>query len=175
MQVDSLFAQQDVHATSIDGQDIQCEQLQMKQTADGPEYTIQGEVSASAASDARNRWSDPSSSFIRSRNARLVHGAGSMRGTQAVADKTGAKPPSTQPIDVSWQDGRTERQKYSITISGNVIAKSTLEDGSIAQVFGKTMTIELTDPPATKPAAQRSHDAEGSEWFCIRRATTART
>lgn len=153
VQVTSLIAQQGVRATSVDGQDIQCDQLRMEPTADGPKYTIQGEVSAPArVSDGAKSLVGPLIQFYPGTQRALVHGAGSMHGSQEIGGTAGAKP-TTQPIDVTWQNGLDANGKNNlITIDGGVVAKSTLDDGSVAEVSGKQMTIELVDPPTTKPA-----------------------
>ena len=74
-----------------------------------------------------------------------------MRGTQQTTNANGTA--TTQPIDVSWQTGLDANGKENlIAIDGGVVAKSTLEDGSISEVLGNQMTIALADPPTDAPA-----------------------
>ncbi|CAN5570832.1 hypothetical protein BH09PLA1_BH09PLA1_29240 [soil metagenome] len=164
VEVESLFAQQGVRATSVDGQAIQCEQLEMKQTAEGPRYTIQGELSAPArVSDGANSLVGPLIEFDPGAQHAWVRGPGTMRGTQQASS---VKAASTQPIDISWQKGLDADGKNNlIVIDGAVVAKSTMEDGTVSEVLGKQMTITLADPATPKPARPAPTTQKSSSAF----------
>ncbi|MBC8107845.1 MAG: hypothetical protein H7Z14_14750 [Anaerolineae bacterium] len=165
VQVSSLTAQEGVRATSADGQEIQCDQLRMEQTAEGPKYRIVGEESAPArASDGAKSLVGKVIEFVPGAQRASVQGAGSMQGTQEITAANGA--PTTQPIEVNWQSGLNADGKANlITISGGIVAKSTLEDGSVTEVLGNKMTIALADSPTNKPAREAPTTQKASGGF----------
>ena len=95
----------------------------MKQTPDGPLYTIQGEVSSPHyVSDGAKTLVGPIIEFSPGIQHAVVRSTGAMHGVQEARPGAAGKPPTTQPIDVTWQNGLdADGKKNLIVIDGGVV------------------------------------------------------
>jgi hypothetical protein len=153
MQIETLYASQNVRGKTADGRLIEGDRVKLMQTDVGPRYEITG-TPVARVGDGTNTIVGPAIFMSPRAGLADVIGEGAMHGVQEQGAKSPGQAPATQPIDVTWKQQLNANMKSNeVRILGGVVATSKLDDGSTNVAHGELLVMTLTDAP-TEPTTQ---------------------